>query len=87
MAELLVQNEKQRFAQAKQAVEHATELRENAALKEKAILQQKLHDQEIQRIEQVRVTERFTLTLALALTLTLKVGAADLDSGLVQGSL
>lgn len=39
-------------AQEDNAAEHAAKLKENAALKEKALLQKRLHDQDIQRLEQ-----------------------------------
>ena len=62
-AELRAYQEKQR-----------AEIKEIAALREKALLQERLHDEELQRLEYSRVNERSSLsilTVTLTLTLTL----------------
>ena len=60
-AELRAYQEKQR-----------AEIKEIAALREKALLQERLHDEELQRLEYSRVNERSSLsTLTVTLTLTL----------------
>ena len=70
MAQLMMEAEKQRahqeemrLIQEKQAAEHAAELKENDALKEKARTQQRLHNQDIQRLKQASVNERPILTM------------------------
>jgi len=80
MAHLMMEAEKQRaceeemrFIQEKQAAERAAELKENHALKEKGLTQQRLHNQDIQRLKQISINERLEQEANI-----LKIEAAEL---------